>query len=320
MKAIIFDGKLKYVKHYLTPIPEKGEALIRVTLAGICNTDLEIMKGYLGFQGIIGHEFVGVVEDVNNKSRHLVGKRVVGEINCGCGICDYCMKSLQKHCPARKTIGILGKDGVFADYITLPADNLLEVPDSIADEEAVFAEPLAAAFEILEQLHIKPTDRILILGDGKLGILISLALNLTQADVTLAGKHENKLQVARKQHVKTTKLDELEMIKQYDIVVDATGSADGLNLAIQLVKQRGTIVLKTTVARGKAMNLAPVVIDEIQVIGSRCGPFEPALRALAHNLIDVKPLISAIYKADEVAAAFKKARSREVLKVLLDFS
>lgn len=320
MKAIIFEGKLKYLKSCPVPVPEKGEALIRVTLAGICNTDLEIMKGYLGFQGIIGHEFVGVVENINNENQSLIGKRVVGEINCGCGSCDYCLKGLQKHCPDRKTLGIVGKDGAFAEYMTLPTDNLLEVPDSITDEEAVFAEPLAAAFEILEQCHIKPTDRILVLGDGKLGILVSLVLNLTQADVTLTGRHEKKLQIAQEQHVKTVHLKDLNIGKDFDVVVEATGSADGFDLAFQLVKPRGIIVLKTTVAYGKEMNLAPVVIDEIQVIGSRCGPFEPALRAMANKLINVKPLITAIYKTDRVSAAFKKAMSKEALKVILDFS
>jgi len=320
MKAIVFDGKLKYMKSYPTPIPEAGEALIRVTLAGICNTDLEIMKGYLGFQGVIGHEFVGIVKNVNNGNHSLVGKRVVGEINCGCGLCDYCLKGLQKHCPERKTIGILGKDGAFAEYTTLPIGNLLEVPDNVTDEEAVFAEPLAAAFEIAEQCHIKPTDRILILGDGKLGILASLALNLTQTDVTLAGRHEKKLQVAGEQHVKTVQLKDLNIRKDYDVVVEATGSADGFDIALQLVKPRGIIVLKTTVAYGKEMNLAPVVIDEIQIIGSRCGPFEPALRAMAKKLIDVKPLISAVYGADKALAAFKKAGEAESLKILLDFS
>jgi alcohol dehydrogenase len=319
MKAIIFDGKLKYKKNCPTPVPEEGEALVRVILAGICNTDLEIMKGYLGFQGIIGHEFVGIVENVNSKNRCLVRKRVVGEINYGCGVCAYCMKDLQKHCPDRKTIGILGKDGAFAEYITLPVDNLFEVPDNISDEEAVFAEPLAAAFEILEQLHIKPTKRILVLGDGKLGILIALVLNLTQANVILAGKHDNKLQIAEEQHVKTIGINDLAINKQYDVVVEATGSEDGLELALQLVRPRGTIVLKTTAAYGKEMNLAPVVIDEIRIIGSRCGPFEPALQTMTKKLINVKPLISAIYKPDRALEAFRKAGSKEALKVLLDF-
>ncbi|MCX5804726.1 MAG: alcohol dehydrogenase catalytic domain-containing protein [Proteobacteria bacterium] len=319
MKAIYFDGKLKYVKNHHAPTPEEGEALIRVTLAGICNTDLEIMRGYLGFQGIMGHEFVGVVENANNGNRSLVGKRVVGEINCGCGTCNYCLTGFQKHCPDQKTIGILSKDGAFAEYITLPTCNLLEVPDNISDEEAVFAEPLAAAFEILEQLHIKPTDRILVLGDGKLGILASLVLNLTQANVTLAGRHGDKLRVAREQHVKTIRAGELEMKEQYDVVVEATGSADGFDLALKLVRPRGVIVLKTTVAYVKEMNLARVVIDEVQVIGSRCGPFEPALMAMAKKLINVKPLISAIYKPDKALAAFKKASKKGSLKVLLDF-
>jgi alcohol dehydrogenase len=319
MKAIYFDGKPKYVKNHHTPTPEEGEALIRVTLAGICNTDLEIMRGYLGFQGIMGHEFVGVVENADNGNRSLVGKRVVGEINCGCGTCNYCLTGLQKHCHDQKTIGILSKDGAFAEYITLPTGNLLEVPDNISDEEAVFAEPLAAAFEILEQLHIKPTDRILVLGDGKLGILASLVLNLTQANITLAGRHEDKLRVAREQHVKTINGSELEIKEQYDVVVEATGSADGFDLALKLVRPRGVIVLKTTVAYVKEMNLARVVIDEVQVIGSRCGPFEPALMVMAKKLINVKPLISAIYKPDKALAAFKKAGKKGSLKVLLDF-
>ncbi len=320
MKAIVFDGKLKYMKNSPAPVPEAGEALIRVKLAGICNTDLEIMKGYLGFQGVIGHEFVGIVEKINNGSCGSAGKRVVGEINCGCGLCDYCLKGLEKHCPGRKTIGILGKDGAFAEYITLPIGNLLEVPDNVTDEEAVFAEPLAAAFEITEQCHIKPTDRILVLGDGKLGILVSLALNLTQAHVILVGRHENKLRIAQKQHVETVQFKDLNVRKDYDVVVEATGSADGFDLALKLVKPRGMVVLKTTAAYGKEMNLAPVVIDEIRVVGSRCGPFEPALRAMAKKLVDVKPLISAVYSADKASAAFKKAGEAKSLKILLDFS
>jgi threonine dehydrogenase-like Zn-dependent dehydrogenase len=320
MKAIVFDGKLKYMKNCPAPEPEAGEALIRVKLAGICNTDLEIMKGYLGFQGVIGHEFVGIVEKINSSRAGLAGKRVVGEINCGCGLCDYCLKGLEKHCPERKTIGILGKGGAFAEYITLPIGNLLEVPDNITDEEAVFAEPLAAAFEITEQCHIKPTDRILVLGDGKLGILVSLALNLTQSHVVLAGRHENKLRIAQKQNVKTVQLKGLNIRRDYDVVVEATGSADGFDLALKLVKPRGMVVLKTTVAYGKEMNLAPVVIDEIRVIGSRCGPFEPALRAMAKKFIDVRPLISAVYSADKTSAAFKKAGEAKSLKILLDFS
>jgi threonine dehydrogenase-like Zn-dependent dehydrogenase len=319
MKAIVFDGKLKYMKDYPVPVPAEGEALIRVSLAGICNTDLEIIKGYLGFRGVLGHEFVGTVAEVKGEGQHLVGNRVVGEINCGCGVCEYCRSGIRSHCPSRKTLGILGKDGCFAEYVTLPVDNLLEVPDNVADEEAVFTEPLAAAFEITDQIQIKPTDRVLVLGDGKLGILAALVLGLTQADVTLAGKHDRKLAIAREHKIDTVRLRDLKIVNQYDVVVEATGSPIGFDLALQLVRPRGVIVLKTTAAKGKEINLAPIVIDEIQVIGSRCGPFAPALRALSKKVLDVNPLISSIYKPEEVVKALKKAASRDSLKVILNF-
>jgi threonine dehydrogenase-like Zn-dependent dehydrogenase len=320
MKAILFDGELTYTDKYPVPEPQEGEALIRVNMAGICNTDLEIIKGYLDFKGVLGHEFVGMVEKVNGVSHDLSGKRVVGEINCACGVCDYCLKGLKTHCPDRKTLGITDKDGAFAEHITLPLDNLFVLPDNIADEEAVFTEPLAAAFEILEQIHIRPTDKILIMGDGKLGILIALVLNLTQADVTLAGKHDNKLTAASNQGVKTIKITSLfPLTKSYDIVVEATGTPEGFELALQLVNPRGKVVLKSTVAKGKEINLAPVVIDEIQVIGSRCGPFEPALSALSRKLIDVKPLITEVYRPEQAKEAFEKAKEKDSLKVLIDF-
>ena len=319
MKAIVFDGKLKYVKDHSTPVLAEGEALIQASMTGICNTDLEIVKGYLGFRGILGHEFVGTVLEARGKDQSLVGKRVVGEINCGCGTCEYCVRGFRNHCPSRKTLGILAKDGAFAEYVTLSADNLWEVPGSISDEEAVFVEPLAAAFEITDQIQIRPTDRVLVLGDGKLGILTALVLNLTQADVTLVGKHDRKLGIALEQKINSVRLRDLKIVRQYDVVVEATGSADGFDLALQLVKPRGVIVLKTTAAQGKETNLAPVVIDEIQVTGSRCGPFAPALRALSGKAIDVKPLITSIYRPEEAVKAFKKAASRDSLKVILDF-
>lgn len=319
MKAIFFDKKLNFVRNYPTPVPGVNEALVRIRMTGICNTDLEIIKGYMGFRGIIGHEFVGVIEKINGKTQRLIGKRVVGEINCGCGTCDWCRKGLKNHCPERTTIGIAKKDGAFAEYITLPNDNLLEVPENISDEEAVFTEPLAAAFEIMEQIHIKPADKILVMGDGKLGILCSLALNLAHADVTLMGKHEKKLKIAEGQHVSTVKLKDLKISKAYDIVVEATGAAEGFGMALQLVKPRGTVVLKSTVAEGRETNLAPVVIDEISVIGSRCGPFKKALRALSGKLIDVKPLITGIYPFDGAEEALRKAAKRDSLKVIIDF-
>ena len=320
MKAIIFDGGLKFVNEYPVPEPGKGEALIKVRLAGICNTDLEIIKGYMDFRGIIGHEFVGVVEKINGDNQRFVGKRVVGEINCGCGECGYCRGGLKRQCPERTTLGIGGRHGALAEYLVLPVDNLFEVPESVKDEEAVFTEPLAAAYEILEQIHVKPTDRILVIGDGKLGILVALVLHWSQERVVLAGKHEKKLAIARDRGVLTVALEDLIVKKEFDIVVDATGSPHGLESALQHVRPRGTIVLKTTAAERTTMNLAPVVVDEIHIIGSRCGPFEPALKALSERCIRVGPLISGIYSFSRAAEAFAKAQEKDSLKVLVEFS
>jgi len=320
MKAIIFDRQLRFVSDYPVPEPGDGDALIKVCLAGICNTDLEIIMGYMGFRGVIGHEFVGVVEKVRGDHQRSVGKRVVGDINCGCGACQYCKLGMKRHCPSRTTLGIAGKEGALAEYVTLPVDNLFVVPDNVKDEEAVFTEPLAAAYEILEQIHVKPTDRVLVLGDGKLGILVALVLHLSQAQVVLTGKHEGKLAIARDQGVPTTALEALALDKAFDIVVDATGSPHGLGFALQFVKPQGTIVLKTTAAESITTNLAPIVINEVKIIGSRCGPFEPALRALSEKRIRVGPLISGIYSFSHGAEAFAKAHEKDILKVLIDFS
>jgi threonine dehydrogenase-like Zn-dependent dehydrogenase len=320
MKAIIFDGGLKFVNDYPVPEPGNGEVLIKVRLAGICNTDLEIIKGYMDFRGIIGHEFVGVVEKINGDNQRFVGKRVVGDINCGCGACQYCKIGMKRHCPSRTTLGIASKDGALAEYVTLPVDNLFVVPDNVKDEEAVFAEPLAAAFEVLEQVHVRSQDTILVLGDGKLGILVALVLHLSQAQVILAGKHESKLTIARDQGVPTIALEKLVVKKTFDIVVDATGSTHGLESALQYVRPRGTIVLKTTAAEKTIINLAQVVVDETHIIGSRCGPFEPAVRALSERSIRVGPLISGIYSFSRAAEAFAKAQEKDSLKVIIDFS
>ena len=319
MKALIFDNELKLVDNYKKPEPPTGEALIKVRLAGICNTDLEITKGYMGFSGVIGHEFVGVVEDVNSKDKDLLGKRVVGEINCACGECDFCRKGLRTHCPNRSTLGIYNRDGCFAEYLTLPVVNLIEIPDSVSDEEAVFTEPLAAALEIIEQVHIKPSDKIAVLGDGKLGLLIAFALSTTQADLVLIGKHENKLKIASEQGVKTALLSKINNVKCYDIVVDATGSINGFEKAIELLKPRGVLVLKSTVASNKEINLAPIVIDEIMVVGSRCGALKPAMRLLEKKLFDFKPLITKTYNFDEGIEAFEHSRTKGAMKVLLKF-
>jgi threonine dehydrogenase-like Zn-dependent dehydrogenase len=271
MKALVFDKELKLVDDYKKPVPKKGEALVRVTLAGICNTDYEITKGYMGYVGILGHEAVGIVEDVNSDDKSLVGKRVVPEISYGCKDpnCEWCAKHNYRHCPNRHTLGIWHKDGVFAQYFTMPVEVLFEVPDNVADEQAVFTEPLAAALEINEQLHIKPMDKVVVLGDGKLGLITAIALNAQNLNVTLVGKHQNKLDIARAQGVKTALLNDFKIEKIYDVVVEATGSVNGFETSLALTKPRGVLVLKSTVATGKELNLAPIVIDEIKVLVSR---------------------------------------------------
>ncbi|MFI3299915.1 MAG: alcohol dehydrogenase catalytic domain-containing protein [Candidatus Gastranaerophilales bacterium] len=322
MKAVVFSEELKLVNDYAKPIPKKGEALIRVTLAGICNTDYEITKGYMGYNGILGHEAVGVVEEINDEDQSLLGKRVVSEISYGCKEpdCAYCAEKMYRHCPNRHTLGIWRKDGCFAQYFTMPIEVLFEVPENVSDEQAVFVEPLAAACEITEQLHIQPVQRVIVLGDGKLGLTTALTLNAQNIDVVLVGKHQNKLDIAKAQGVKTLLLSELEITKTYDVVVEATGSISGFEMALALTKPRGVLVLKSTVAASKEFNLAPIVIDEITVLGSRCGQFAPALRLLEVGKIDFTPFISGVYEADEAIEAFEKNKEKETLKVLLKFS
>ncbi len=221
MKAIFFDTEMKYLKDYPVPEPGPNEALVKVLMAGICNTDLEITKGYMGFKGILGHEFVGLVEKVNGPDQQLVGQRVVGEINCYCGTCDYCQKEMKTHCPNRFTLGIRNKDGAFAECLTLPVSNLWAVPPQLPDEVAVFVEPLAAAFEILEQIHLTPTNRVLVLGDGKLGLLCAFVLNLAGLEVTVCGNHEEKLRLASEQGIVTIHRPDLKPAKSYDVVIES---------------------------------------------------------------------------------------------------
>ncbi len=321
MKAIIFDENLKLDKNYEKPVPQKGEALIKVSLAGICNTDFEITKGYMGYKGILGHEFVGVVEEINDEDKSLLGKRVVAEISYGCHKpdCEWCNQGLVRHCPDRHTIGIWRKDGCFAEYITLPLEVLFEVPENVSNEQVVFVEPLAAACEILEQLHIQPIQKVLVQGDGKLGLTTALTLNAFNYDVTLVGKHQNKLDIAKAQGVKTILLDDLDVKPEWEVVVEATGSISGFETAMALTKPRGTLVLKSTVAGSKEFNLAPIVINEITVLGSRCGQFKPALRLLENNRIDFKSFISGIYSVDDAIEAFEKNKDKDTLKVLIKF-
>jgi len=324
MKALIFNknNELKLVNDYEKPIPKEGEALVRVTLAGICNTDYEITKGYMGYDGILGHEAVGVVEEVNGADKSLIGKRVVPEISYGCKElnCEWCAKKNYRHCPNRHTLGIWRKDGVFAQYFTMPTEVLFEVPDNVPDKQAVFTEPLAAALEINEQLHIKPMDKVIVLGDGKLGLITALALNAQNLNVTLVGKHQNKLDIAKVQGVKTSLLQDFKIEKKYDVVVEATGSVSGFETSLALTKPRGVLVLKSTVAATKEFNLAPIVIDEITVLGSRCGQFPPALRMLSSGKIDLTPLISATYPMDKALEAFEKNKEKDTLKVLLEIN
>ncbi len=319
MKAIVFDNGLKLDNNYPKPSPKAGEALIRVTLAGICNTDYEITKGYMGYQGILGHEFVGIVEDINGEDKSLLGKRVVAEISYGCENpnCEWCAQKNYRHCPNRHTLGIWKKDGCFAEYLTMPTNVLFEVPENVTDEQAVFVEPLAAACEITEQLHIEPMAKVLVLGDGKLGLTTALALNALNLDVLLVGKHENKLAIASAQGVKTQLLSSFKQEKIYNVVVEATGTASGFEMSMALTKPRGVLVLKSTVASGKELNLAPIVIDEITVLGSRCGQFPPALRLLKNNRIDFKPFISGVYPIDQAIEAFEANKSKENLKILI---
>lgn len=319
MKAVVFNNELKLVDNYAKPELQKGEALVRVLMAGICNTDFEITKGYMGYNGVLGHEFVGLVEEINSEDKSLLNKRVVGEINCGCGECDYCKQGLERHCFNRQTLGIWKKDGCMAQYVTMPIKNLLEVPQNVSDEEAVMVEPLAAALEILEQLHIRPDAKVLVLGDGKLGLTIALALSGAGLDVTQVGKHSNKLAITKKQGIKTILLDELKITKTWDVVVEATGSINGVETALSLTRPRGILVLKSTVASGKEFNFAPIVVDEITILGSRCGQFAPALRLLEQKRIDFKPLITDVYSVDNAIEAFEKNKEKSSIKVLIKF-
>jgi threonine dehydrogenase-like Zn-dependent dehydrogenase len=288
-------------------------ALIKVHLAGICSTDLQIFKGYMAFRGIPGHEFVGSVVE---GPLELIKKRVVGEINFACGRCDYCNRGLGRHCPSRSVMGILGADGAFAEFLSVPVPNLHVVSESVSDEEAVFTEPLAAAFEILEQVQLNPGDEVLVLGDGKLSFLCAQVLRLASANVALVGKHPDKLRLIKRSGVRTMLLSDWKP-KQFDVVVEATGSPSGLQLAMSAVRPRGTLVLKTTIAGEHKVSLAPLVINEITVVGSRCGPFAPALDALQERSVSVTPLIEKVYPLSEGVEAVAHAGSPGARKILL---
>jgi len=315
VQALVYDGEaLQLREDYPRPVPPPGEALVRVRLAGICNTDLEIVRGYMGFRGVLGHEFVGTVEEAEDRS--LIGQRVVGEINAYCGECPTCRAGRPTHCPHRTTLGIWERDGAFAEYLTLPVRNLHAVPDGISDEEAVFTEPLAAALEILEQVHLRPTDRVVVLGDGKLGLLVAQALALTGCDLLTVGRHREKLAILARRGIPTLLEAEAEGLAA-DVVVECTGRPEGFAAARRILRPRGTLVLKSTYYGYVEADLTGLVVDEITLVGSRCGPFPPALRLLQHGLVDVRSLISAVYPLARGVEAFTRAAEPGVLKVLL---
>jgi threonine dehydrogenase-like Zn-dependent dehydrogenase len=284
-------------------------------MAGICNTDLEIVRGYMDFSGVPGHEFVGDVVEATDP--FWIGKRVVGGINCPCLTCEICQEGLGNHCPQRTVLGIHNRNGAFAEYLVLPESNLYVVPDSVEDEEAVWCEPLAAAFQILEQVPVRPSDRVAVLGDGKLGSLIAQVLALSGCDLVVLGLHAQKLSRIRSLGVPALHAREAKQ-RSMDIVVDATGSPTGFSAALQMLKPRGTLVLKSTVADKTAVPLASLVIDEMTVVGSRCGPFTPALRALDKGKIRVRDLVQEIVPFDRALEAFERAARPGSLKILLD--
>ena len=315
MRAMSIDERLQYQPDVPDPNPLPGEALIRTRLAGICNTDLEIVRGYLGFKGVLGHEFVGEVARADD-APELVGQRVVGEINAYCGACPTCRRGDPTHCPDRTTLGIDRRDGTMADYFTLPIKLLYPVPSAIPDEWAVFTEPLAAACEITEQVSIRPTDRVVVLGDGKMGLLIAQVLSLTGCDLLTVGRHAEKLAILERRGIRTQIAGE-RIAPGADIVVEATGSSEGFVTARGLVRPRGTLVLKSTFHGAVSLDLSMVVVDEVTIVGSRCGPFPAALRLMEQRLVDVEPLIHDRLSLEDGAAAFERAAARGVLKVLL---
>ncbi len=316
MRALRVESGDVSVAH--VPVPEaKGEAVVRVTLSGLCNTDLEIARGYAGFAGTIGHEFVGVVEDPGGGAIGR-GQRVVGEINAGCGACARCEEGDPRHCATRTVLGIVGRDGAHADVLRLPARNLLRVPDAVTDVQAVFVEPLAAACGVLERSPLEPGARVAVIGDGKLGLLCAMVLADAGASPLLVGKHERKLGLARARDLETALVEEArKRAGAFDVVVEASGAAGGFDLALDLLRPQGTLVLKSTFHGATPIDAARVVVDEIRVVGSRCGRFAPALDLLARGAVDVECLVSEVLSLDQGTDAMGRAAAPGVLKVLL---
>ena len=303
------------------PQPRKpNEALIKIRKAGICSTDLELVKGYYPYTGIIGHEFVGEVISSplpeGEGAGVRVGDRVVGEINAACDECEQCLNGRPTHCEHRTVLGIVNREGTFAEYTSLPIANLHRVPDSVPDEMAVFTEPLAAALEIQQQVQIKPTDRVLLVGAGRLGQLIAQTLALTGCDLRVAARHVHQQNLLKKRGIKIISEEEIQPWR-WDIVVEATGSPGGFSLARQAIRQRGTLVLKSTYKGEMSVNFSSIVVDEINIVGSRCGPFEPALRLMESKQVDPTVLIDSEFSLGDALKAFEHAAGSGVLKVLV---
>lgn len=320
MKALRFENDQLQLAEIARPVSE-SEALIRVTKSGICNTDLEIVRGYAGFSGTIGHEFVGIVEE-SKAAPEWIGKRIVGEINAGCGVCEKCLAGDSRHCPIRTVLGIHGRDGAHAEFLTLPAVNLLEVPINVSDEQAVFVEPLAAALGITEQVEVSENTRVAVIGDGKLGILCAFALSLKSKNLVLIGKHHEKLLIAEKRNIEGLLLNDAvpKLNRSFDVVVEASGSESGFAVALELLKPRGRMVLKSTFQGKTNLEMWRVVVDEITIVGSRCGRFAPALKLLEKGLVAVEDLISDDFSLDKGVTAVARAAEKDVMKVLLSMT
>lgn len=315
MKGIWLEqNQLRLRTELPIPKPAPGEALVRVLQAGICNTDLELLRGYYPYTGILGHEFVGVVEQGND---HLVGQRVVGEINAACGTCRFCQRGMPTHCEQRSVLGIVNRNGAFADYLCLPIANLHPVPDKVSTDAATFTEPLAAALEIQQQVSITPNDRVLVIGDGKLGQLVAQTIALTSCDLLAVGRHPDKLANLAARGIQTGLVDAIAP-KSFDVAVECTGNPEGFAIALNSLRPRGTLVLKSTYAGKLRLDASAIVVDEITLVGSRCGPFPAALELLASGKVDVLPLIQARYPLSEGLAAFEQAQRRGTMKILLE--
>ncbi len=314
MKVVYFDGLLK-VCHRDKARRKNGEVLIRVETAGICNTDHEIIRGYIpGFKGILGHEFFGYVEDADDKS--IIGKRVTAEINIVCGKCEFCSKGIGTHCSNRKVIGIINKDGAMAEYITVPNENIVEIPPSIPDAQAIFIEPLAAALEILEQISIDKNHSVLLIGDGKLALLIAMVVYNTGCALTIVGKHSHKVAILKDMDIKTTLLDDFQPEK-HDIVIEASGNPSAFELGLACVKPRGTFILKSTYSDRFPFNPSSIVVDEITLVGSRCGRFNRSIDYLQEYNPEMKEMISKEYHLDDAIEAFNYSARPDTLKVLI---